>query len=46
MSPQKRTVEPGALEVRFVGDDDVLDHIVEKHGGTECVQPIRIHTHK
>lgn len=33
MSPQKRTVESGALEVRFVGDKDVLDHIVEKHEG-------------
>ncbi|XP_062869150.1 origin recognition complex subunit 2 [Trichomycterus rosablanca] len=35
MSPQKRRVESGALEVRFVGDDDVLDHIVEKHEGSK-----------
>lgn len=38
MSPQKRTVESGALEVRFVGDDDVLDHIVEKHEGIKSNQ--------
>lgn len=38
MSPQKRTVVSGALEVRFVGDDDVLDHIVEKHEGIESEQ--------
>ncbi|XP_017334327.1 origin recognition complex subunit 2 isoform X1 [Ictalurus punctatus] len=36
MSPQKRTVVSGALEVRFVGDDDVLDHIVEKHEGSKA----------
>lgn len=39
MSPQKRPVESGALEVQFVGDDDVVDHIVEKHDGTESEQP-------
>ncbi|KAF7703248.1 origin recognition complex subunit 2 [Silurus meridionalis] len=38
MSPQKRPVEPGALELRFVGDNDVLDHIVEKHQGSKATQ--------
>lgn len=38
MSPEKRTVEPGALEVRFVGDNDVLGHIVEKHEGIKSDQ--------
>lgn len=38
MSPQKLTVESGALEVRFVGDNDVLDHIVEKHEGIKSNQ--------
>ncbi|KAK3562150.1 hypothetical protein QTP86_030145 [Hemibagrus guttatus] len=38
MSPQKRTVESEALEVRFVGDNDVLDHIVEKHEGSKAPQ--------
>ncbi|MCJ8737486.1 hypothetical protein PDJAM_G00024550 [Pangasius djambal] len=38
MSPQKRTVESGALEVRFVGDNDVLDHIVEKHEVSKAPQ--------
>ncbi|KAF4082973.1 hypothetical protein AMELA_G00134730 [Ameiurus melas] len=38
MSPQKRTAVSGALEVRFVGDDDVLDHIVEKYEGSKVKQ--------
>ncbi|XP_060797015.1 origin recognition complex subunit 2 [Neoarius graeffei] len=38
MSPQKRTVEPGALEVQFIGDNDVLDHIVDKHEGSKASQ--------
>ncbi|TSL68204.1 Origin recognition complex subunit 2 [Bagarius yarrelli] len=38
MSLQKRAVEPGALEVRFVGDNDVLDHIVEKHEGSKAAK--------
>lgn len=38
MSPQKRSVESGVIEVRFVGDNDVLDHIVEKHAGIESKQ--------
>ncbi|XP_066504196.1 origin recognition complex subunit 2 [Hoplias malabaricus] len=33
MSPQRRDADTGVLEVRFVGDEDVLDHIVEKHEG-------------
>lgn len=38
MSPQKRTAGPGVLEVRFVGDEDVLDHIVEKHEGSRALR--------
>ncbi|XP_026885259.2 origin recognition complex subunit 2 [Electrophorus electricus] len=38
MSPQKRTVDSGSLEVRFVGDEDVLEHIVEKHEGSKAGQ--------
>ncbi|XP_036400591.1 origin recognition complex subunit 2 isoform X1 [Megalops cyprinoides] len=35
MSPQKRTKDAGILEVRFVGDADVLDHIVDKQEGVK-----------
>ncbi|XP_030628751.1 origin recognition complex subunit 2 [Chanos chanos] len=34
MRPQKHT-DSGVLEVRFVGDGDVLDHIVDKHEGVK-----------
>ncbi|XP_006636793.1 origin recognition complex subunit 2 [Lepisosteus oculatus] len=33
MSPNKRSKEANLLEVRFVGDEDVLDHIVDKQEG-------------
>lgn len=33
MSPMKRSADPSSLEVRFIGDGDVLNHIVEKHEG-------------
>ncbi|XP_062383992.1 origin recognition complex subunit 2 isoform X2 [Sardina pilchardus] len=33
MSPLKRSADSSSLEVRFIGDGDVLNHIVEKHGG-------------
>ncbi|KAL7854630.1 hypothetical protein SRHO_G00168200 [Serrasalmus rhombeus] len=36
MSPQKRAADSGVLEVRFVGDEDVLDHIVEKQEGSKA----------
>ncbi|XP_076879701.1 origin recognition complex subunit 2 [Brachyhypopomus gauderio] len=38
MSPRKRAVDSGGLEVRFVGDSDVLEHIVEKHEGSKSGQ--------
>ncbi|KAG5852475.1 origin recognition complex subunit 2 [Anguilla rostrata] len=35
MSPQKRSKDAGVLEVRFVGDAEVLDHIVDKQEGVK-----------
>lgn len=39
MSPHKRTKDVGVLEVRFVGDAEVLDHIVDKQEGRNAVDP-------
>lgn len=36
MSPLKRSADPPTLEVRFIGDGDVLNHIVEKHEGPKA----------
>lgn len=30
--------ESKMLEVRFVGDDDVLNHILDREGGTKFIQ--------
>ncbi|KAJ8352372.1 hypothetical protein SKAU_G00238480 [Synaphobranchus kaupii] len=35
MSPQKRSKDTGVIEVRFVGDAEVLDHIVDKQEGVK-----------
>ncbi|KAL2087517.1 hypothetical protein ACEWY4_016345 [Coilia grayii] len=36
MSPQKRSTESNRLEVRFIGDGDVLNHIVDKQEGAKA----------
>ncbi|RXN00258.1 Origin recognition complex subunit 2 [Acipenser ruthenus] len=36
MSSQKQPKEGRVLEVRFVGDEEVLQHIVDKQEGKEC----------
>lgn len=36
MGPLKRATDSSNLEVRFIGDCDVLNHIVEKHKGSKA----------
>jgi hypothetical protein len=36
MMSKQESKEDKMLEVQFVGDDDVLNHILDREGGIEC----------